>query len=229
MASSSSASRTIYIHRHIITSQTLYSTSANIRHGTSKIHAQLPDGRRTRPQALRKDHWEPLCWAHFGDTGTMTKVLGRMSDFRRWRAAIPASQRKPARIPEQSDHVAPDDNKVYPNKRIPDGAAQKPPKKYQRRQAAFDMTAESIADLSAACAWAVPVEEAQKVEVEWLDIQRKRHAVSWPENVTHSQTIKLAKGFRLDKTQEPNETLSPDDLSAAQAQQEATASPTLPA
>ena len=169
-------SRDIYVFRHIITSQTILSTTpAAVSNDAIK---QLPHGRRTRPVSLRKDHWEPLLRARFESTEEMRKVLARMHDYRRWRQASPTSPSSTS-----SDESG--------------GAggvlASLPRKVVQRRQAASDMTASSVADLSDAIARNL----STGVQVDWLDLERRQHASSWPENVRHAQGIQLAKTYRF--------------------------------
>lgn len=184
--SARATSRSIYVFRHVVTSQTVYSTTASA--DSNSAMSQLPHGRRTRPVSLRRDHWEPLLCANFANQTDMRRVLARMHDYRRWRAALPSTARHaaPAPVTEDADTAPTAAASV---------AKSLPRKRAQRVKEAFDMTAHSVADLSSAIAALAGPGSA--VEIDWLDVERRQHAAAWPSNVTHAQRIQLGKTNRF--------------------------------
>ncbi|KAF7948824.1 hypothetical protein EAE96_008010 [Botrytis aclada] len=98
----------IYVYNHLRTNQVVYSLTRGMDN-TSSLH-QLPyNGKKTRPAALRKDHWHPMALITFppGCSSSGLSAFQKLREYRKrhehsWDPSSPLFKREPQ--PGESDY-----------------------------------------------------------------------------------------------------------------------------
>ncbi|KAA8568390.1 hypothetical protein EYC84_007424 [Monilinia fructicola] len=91
----------IYVYNHLQTNQVVYSLTKGMNNNASL--SQLPyNGKKTRPAALRKDHWHPMALITFppGTSSSGLSAFQKLREYRKrhelsWDPASPLFQRVP--------------------------------------------------------------------------------------------------------------------------------------
>ncbi|KAF7879177.1 hypothetical protein EAF04_000375 [Stromatinia cepivora] len=98
----------IYVYNHLQTNQVVYSLTRGMNNNASL--AQLPyNGKKTRPAALRKDHWHPMALITFppGTSSSGLSAFQKLREYRKrhelsWDPSSPLFKRIPG--PSESEY-----------------------------------------------------------------------------------------------------------------------------
>ncbi|KAF8251743.1 hypothetical protein K440DRAFT_595223 [Wilcoxina mikolae CBS 423.85] len=181
--------RELYIYNHIQTKQVVYSFTQNLKN--SDALKQIPFiGKKSRPAALRKDHWAPLATVIFP-----TKAMG-LSTY----------------------HLLREFRKMHETMYEKSITLEK--SKRERKYMIMDQKANSIADLAESLRIEIAraqekkpgKEEAQAEEevptdvnvmVRWRNILDAEYAAEWPPSVMHGDQGRADRPYKAPKASEP--------------------------